>query len=96
MCADNIKDAGVNKSSKSLWNSTTYVYVNPYHGTNKIPIYYMVSLTLQVPLYPPNILHVLESPHHLEICADIWEQFERIYIRVNTYHKTKTTSKIKQ
>ena len=46
---------------------------------------------------PPNILVILSSPTYqqTEICADIQEEFERIYITVNAYHKNKTTSKIK-
>ena len=46
---------------------------------------------------PPIILMTLSSLRYgqTEICADIWEEFERIYIRVNAYHKNKTTNKIK-
>ena len=57
----------------------------------------MVSSAFYVPPFPPNIPNVLESPTYrqIEICTDIKEEFERIYIRVNAYHKNKTTSKIK-
>ena len=46
---------------------------------------------------PPIILMTLSPPTYrqTEICADIKEEFEQFYIRVNAYHKNKTTSKIK-
>ena len=46
---------------------------------------------------PPHQLDDSASPTYrqTEICADTWEEFEQIYIRVNTYRKNKNTSKIK-
>ena len=45
----------------------------------------------------PNILVSLSPPTYrqTEICADIKEEFEQIYIIVSAYHKNQTTIKIK-
>ena len=47
---------------------------------------------------PSIILMTLSPPIYWqrEICTDIWEEFEQIYIMVNAYHKNKTTSKMKK
>ena len=65
-----------------------YIYIYIYHGAIGF---------LSLP-FPTNIPHVLESLHLLtnRNMRDIQEEFERIYIRVNAYHKNKSTSKIKQ
>ena len=58
------------------------------------------KLSFQIPYVlesPPINLMTLPPPTYrqTEICADKWEEFEQIYIRVNTYRKNKNTSKIK-
>ena len=52
---------------------------------------YIGVLGFLSPPFPSNIPNVLESPTYqrIEICTDIKEEFERIYIRVSAYHKTK-------
>ena len=46
---------------------------------------------------PPNILMTLSPPTYqqTEIRAVIQKEFERIYIRVNAFHKNKNTGEIK-
>ena len=39
MCAHNLRDAGENKSSKSLQISTNFVYIIHEHGSNKITMH---------------------------------------------------------
>ena len=59
---------------------------------------YIGVLGFLSPPFPSNIPNVLESPTYqrIEICTDIKEEFERIYIRVNAYNENKTTNKTKQ
>ena len=44
---------------------------------------------------PPIILMTLSPPTYwqTEICAGMKEEFQQFYIRVNAYHKNKTTIK---